>query len=105
MSTIRQRYYVLHGLSDVQTRSMRQTNMEQYVDNLPLIVVIPDGERNCYCDAIGGLAFETGLIHDLVGYVDQMFTTKAVRTGRCIGGLSMSGYGSLKLALKIPEMF
>ena len=98
-------FYLLHGLSDDHTRWMRQTSIERYVDNLPLIVVMPDGERNWYCDAIEGPAFETALIHDLVGYVDQVFPTKAVRSGRCIGGLSMGGYGSMKLALKFPEMF
>ena len=105
MTMIRQRYSLLHGLSDEHTRWIRQTSITRYVDNLLLIVMMPDGERNCYCDAIEGLAFETALIHDLVGYVDQMFHTKAVRTRRCIGGLSMGGYGSIKLALRFPEMF
>ena len=98
-------FYLLHGLSDDHTRWMRQTSIERYVDNLPLIVVMPDGERNWYCDSIEGPAFETSLIHDIIGYVDHIFPTNKTRAGRAIGGLSMGGYGAMKLALKFPEMF
>lgn len=98
-------FYLLHGLSDDHTIWERRTSIERYVEGLPLIVVMPDGERGFYCDAKEGLAFETALIRDLIGYVDTMFPTKATREGRCIGGLSMGGYGAVKLALKYPELF
>jgi putative tributyrin esterase len=98
-------FYLLHGLSDDHTIWSRRTSIERYVQNLPLIVVMPDGGRGFYCDACEGPAFETAIIRDLIGYVDRMLPTKATREGRCIGGLSMGGYGAVKLALKFPEMF
>ena len=70
----------------------------------PLIVVMPDGGRGFYTNAKEE-TLETALIRDLVGYVDKVFHTKARREGRCIGGLSMGGYGAAKLALKDPELF
>lgn len=98
-------FYLLHGLSDDHTIWQRRTSIERYVRDLPLIVVMPDGGRGFYCDAKEGMAYETAIIRDLIGYVDQMFPTIPTRKGRCIGGLSMGGYGAVKLALKYPGLF
>lgn len=98
-------FYLLHGLSDDHTIWQRRTSIERYVQDLPLIVVMPDGGRGFYCDAVAGMAWETALVRDLVSLVDKMFPTIAEREGRCIGGLSMGGYGAVKLALRHPEMF
>ncbi|HZO87714.1 MAG TPA: alpha/beta hydrolase family protein [Chthonomonadaceae bacterium] len=98
-------FYLLHGLSDDHTIWQRRTSIERYVQDLPLIVVMPDGGRGFYCDAKEGMAWETAIVRDLVNYVDKMFHTKAAREGRCIGGLSMGGYGAAKLALKYPDLF
>lgn len=98
-------FYLLHGLSDDHTIWMRRTSIERYVQNLPLIVVMPNGGRGFYTDAVQGFAYETAIIKDLIGYVDRIFPTRAERGGRCIGGLSMGGYGAIRLALRFPEMF
>ena len=98
-------FYLLHGLSDDHTIWSRRTSIERYVQELPLIVVMPNGGRGFYTDAVEGFAYETAIIGDLIGFVDQMLPTRAERNGRCIGGLSMGGYGALKLALRFPEMF
>jgi S-formylglutathione hydrolase FrmB len=52
-----------------------------------------------------GPKWETSLIRDLIGYVDRVFQTKATRESRCVGGLSMGGYGAIKLAVKYPDIF
>jgi putative tributyrin esterase len=98
-------FYLLHGLSDDHTIWQRRTSIERYVAEYPLIVVMPDGGRGFYTDAKEGDAWETALVRDLIGYVDKLFHTRASRAGRCIGGLSMGGYGAAKLALKHPELF
>src|SRR5205823_3171080 len=98
-------FYLLHGLSDDHTTWVRRTSIERYVENLPLLVVMPDGGRGFYCDAVDGFAYETALVRDLVTFIDQTFPTRANRGGRCIGGLSMGGYGAIKIALRFPELF
>ncbi len=98
-------FYLLHGLSDDHTIWQRRTSLERYVQDLPLIVVMPDGGRGFYCDALEGMAWETAIVRDLIGYVDSRFNTKATRESRCIGGLSMGGYGAVKLAVKHPSLF
>ena len=97
--------YLLHGLSDDHTAWMRQTSIERYVQHLPLMVVMPDSGRGFYTDAQEGPAWETSIVRDLVTYIDKIFPTQAAREGRCVAGLSMGGYGAIKLALKFPEMF
>ena len=97
--------YLLHGLSDDHTIWHRRTRIEWYVRELPMAVVMPDGGRGFYCDALNGPAHEFHIIKDVVNFVDTHFNTKADRSGRVINGLSMGGYGALKLALKFPEMF
>lgn len=103
-----QRYpvlYLLHGLSDDHTIWHRRTRIEWYVRNLPLIVVMPDAGRSFYCDAIEGFPYEMHLAREMVGFVDHFLPTIAERRGRAIGGLSMGGYGALKLALKYTNLF
>ena len=100
-------WYLLHGLSDDHTAWTRRTLLEQYVERLPLIVVMPDGGRGFYTDSATepAGAFETFLLRDLIGFVDRTFQTRAERAGRVIAGLSMGGYGAIKLALKFPDVF
>jgi putative tributyrin esterase len=98
-------FYLLHGLSDDHSIWQRRTSIERYVQGLPLIVVMPDGGRGFYCDAEEGMAWETALVGDLIPFIDKMLPTVAERSGRCIGGLSMGGYGAVKLALRHPQLF
>ncbi len=97
--------YLLHGLSDDHTIWQRRTSIERYVQNLPLIIVMPDTGRGFYSDGKEGMAWETSLISDLIEFVDKMLPTIPTRTGRCLAGLSMGGYGAVKLALKHPDKF
>jgi S-formylglutathione hydrolase FrmB len=98
-------FYLLHGLSDDHTIWTRRTSLERYVGKLPLVVVMPDGGRNWYTNAVDGPRYEDDLIRDVVGLVDRTFPVKAERAGRAIGGLSMGGYGAVKNGLKHYEMF
>jgi len=98
-------YDILHGLSDDHTIWQRRTRIEWYVRSLPLIVVMPDGARTWYTDAVNGYAGERAIMEDVIGFVDRMFPTVRDRSGRAIGGLSMGGYGAMKLALKYPDRF
>lgn len=97
--------YLLHGLSDDHTIWCRRTSIERYVQDLPLIVVMPDGGRSFYTDAMEGLPYEQHIMRDVIGFVERMFTVRTDRAGRAIGGLSMGGYGALKLAFKYPDLF
>jgi S-formylglutathione hydrolase FrmB len=97
--------YLLHGLSDNHTIWLRRTSIERYVANLPLIVVMPDGGRGFYADAEQGFAYGKAIGTELIERIDRTFPTKAERGGRCIAGLSMGGYGALRLGLSHPDLY
>lgn len=98
-------WYLLHGLSDDYSAWLRWTSLERYVRDLPLIVVLADGHRSFYTDATDGFAYEQAIVRDLLSFVDQHFRTVRSAKGRAIGGLSMGGYGAMKLGLKYPHLF
>ncbi len=99
--------YLLHGLSDDHTAWTRRTSLERYAEGLPLLIVMPNGERGWYTDSISqpAHAFETYLTRDLMGFVDSTFHTRGVSAARAVAGLSMGGYGAVKLALGHPDLF
>jgi S-formylglutathione hydrolase FrmB len=97
--------YLLHGLSDDYTAWTRKSTIERQVQGLPLIVVMPDGGRGFYTDARQGFAYDTAIAQELVGLIDRTFNTDARRAARAIAGLSMGGYGALRLALTHPDRF
>jgi len=98
-------FFLLHGLSDDHTAWTRFSNVERHAAGLPLIVVMPDGGRGFYTDAQVGFAYEAAIVDDLIPFVDHTFRTDPRREARVIGGLSMGGYGALKLALAYPDLF
>ena len=98
--------YLLHGLTGDYTDWTTRTNIAEYTRTLPLIVVMPDGGNAWYTNAADGSAnFETSLADDLPKDVVAKYRTVNSRYGRAIAGLSMGGYGALKLALRRPGAF
>ena len=97
--------YLLHGMSQDDSMWCRLTRIERYVEPVPLIVVMPDGGRSLYTDAVHGLPHESHIIKDVIGFVDRFFHTVPERAARAIGGYSMGGLGAVKLALRHPDLF
>ncbi len=99
--------YLLHGMSDDHTMWTRRTSLERYVSGVPLMVVMPDGGRGWYTDAVDlpKSRYESLITRDLIGFVDDTFPTVRSRAGRAIAGLSMGGYGAFKIALRRPDLF
>lgn len=93
---------LLHGLSDDHSIWLRQTNIERYVEGLPLLVVMPDGGRGFYCDAVQGYGYFTAIAHELPELIRHLFHPEG---NWCTTGLSMGGYGALRIALGRPDLF
>lgn len=97
--------YLLHGIGGDSTTWLRQTRIEWYVRDLPLIVVMPDGYRGFYTDNELGPAYAKHFGVELVNFIDGNFQTRPERAARAIGGLSMGGYGALRLGFGFAEKF
>jgi len=98
-------YYLLHGLSDDYTIWHRRTRIEWTVRELPLIVVMPDGFRGFYTNNDDGPDYASYIAEELPALVERQFAARPDRSARCIGGLSMGGYGALRLALGYPDRY
>lgn len=98
-------YYLLHGLSDDYTVWLRRTRIEWYVREMPLMVVMPDGFRGFYTDNAEGPAYARHVAEEVVGFVERNFPARRSRGARAVGGLSMGGYGALRLAMGYPDLF
>lgn len=90
--------YQLHGASDDHRAWLYKSNLLRHLEGLPLVVVLPSGENSYYVDR-----WERLIVDDLPVHVSRTFR---VREGRAaIGGLSMGGYGAIRLGLKYPERY
>lgn len=97
--------YMLHGLSDDYTIWQRRTSIERYAERYGVLVAMLDGGRSFYCDWPGAGGKWEQHILDSIAFVDRTFHTIANGDGRGIGGLSMGGYGAMKIGLKYPDRF
>jgi putative tributyrin esterase len=97
--------YLLHGLSDDDTIWLRRTSIERYVAPLGLAVVMPQVHRSFYTDEAYGGKYWTFVSEELPGLVGRFFRVSQRREDTFVAGLSMGGYGALKLALRQPERF
>ncbi len=98
-------FYLLHGLSDDSTIWLRRSRIEAYARELPLLVVMPDGYRGFYTDNEEGPAYARHFGEEIPAFVERNFPARAARGARAVGGLSMGGYGALRLALGYPDRF
>ena len=71
-----------------------------------IVVYVSGGSRTFYFDSIDGkMLSETTIVKELIPHVDATYRTIPGRGGRSIQGMSMGGFGALKLAIKHPEVF
>lgn len=97
--------YLLHGLSDDHTIWQRMTSIERYVRGLPLAVVMPAVHRSFYADMKHGGRYWQFIHEELPALCERLFPLSGKREDRFAAGLSMGGYGALKLGLLCPERY
>ena len=80
--------------------------MERHLGGYGLVVVCPEGGNGWYTNAFDGSArYEDDLIHDLIPHLQTTLPISDPGRRWAIEGLSMGGYGAVKLALKYPRLF
>lgn len=71
-----------------------------------MVVVTPSAGRSFYMDyKNGSQKWESILLGPFLNHVRATYKVRKDRQGTFIGGISMGGLGSLRMALKKPEMF
>ncbi len=104
--------YLLHGASGHFSNWLTATPDKMLVKNLAdqynIIIVLPEGESNSWyvnSPVDKQSQFETYIIHEVIGKIDNSYRTIHDRKGRVISGLSMGGYGALFLSVRHPDLF
>ncbi len=99
--------YLLHGLYGDYLNWDTRTNLERCAQRYELIVVMPDAGDSWYTNSATDPKdkFEDYIAKDLVAEIDGKFRTLRFRHSRAIAGLSMGGYGALKIALRYHDDF
>ena len=95
--------YLLHGMTGGYTDWQRHGDLEAYADFTNMIVVCPDGGNSFYVNGANGITdrYEDHIL-EVVDFVEATFNTTGINY---IAGLSMGGYGAVRLYLKYPERF
>lgn len=97
--------YLLHGAYGDCTDWMRLTSIEKYAQEHKLAVVMPSASNSFYQDMWRGSAYLTYLTEELPQFVNILFPVSRKRENTFVAGLSMGGYGALRLAFQKPEQY
>ena len=105
--------YFLHGLDENEMRWSTRGETDLLLDRMvtegkmtEFIVAVPFAAASFYTNARGGgEAWEDVIVKEFIPMVESTYRVDASRSKRAISGVSMGGYGSLKIALKYPALF
>lgn len=98
--------YLLHGWGGSHSDWLRKTGVERYAQAKGLAVVMPGTDLSFYTDMYYGQDFHRFMTLDLPGRVAAFYPALSTRReDTFVGGLSMGGYGAMKLGILQPERF
>jgi putative tributyrin esterase len=97
--------YLLHGLTDDHTAWHRYTSISRYAEAAGLAVVMPAVHHSFYADEVHGHRYWTYVSEELPSVVASFFRVSESPEDTFVAGLSMGGYGALKLALSHPDRY
>jgi S-formylglutathione hydrolase FrmB len=98
--------YLLHGAGGDFRDWSDDSSVARFAEH-GLILVMPQGDSSYYTNAANrsGDRYEDYLVTDLIHDVEAHFPAASGRDHRAIIGVSMGGYGAIKLALTHPHLY
>jgi S-formylglutathione hydrolase FrmB len=104
--------YFLHGLGDNE-QTLFNSGGWTLLDDLrhqhkmgDFLIVAPEGRRSFYINsADGSVRYDDFFLQEFMPHTEDKYRVRAGRAGRAISGISMGGYGALRLAFAHPELF
>ena len=104
--------YFLHGLGENEQTLLRSggwglvEDLRQQHKIGDFLMAAPEGRGSFFIDAAGGgERYSQFFLSEFLPYVETHFRVVADRKHRGVTGLSMGGFGALRLAFAHPEMF
>jgi putative tributyrin esterase len=98
--------YLLHGGGGNFRDWSNYSDVAHYAED-GLALVMPEGNSSYYTNSVDRPQdrYEDYIVNDLITEVENRFPVKRGRQNRAIVGVSMGGFGAVKIALKHPELF
>jgi S-formylglutathione hydrolase FrmB len=104
--------YFLHGLGDNE-RTLFNSGGWTLFDDLrqqhkmgEFLIVAPEGGQTFYVNsADGSVRYSDFFLQEFIPMIETKYRISKGRNNRAISGISMGGYGALRLAFAHPEMF
>lgn len=104
--------YFLHGLGDNE-QTLFHSGGWTLLDDLrkqhkmgDFLIVAPEGKRSFYINsADGSVRYGDFLLQEFMPFIERKYRIRPGRAGRAISGISMGGYGALRMAFAHPELF
>lgn len=97
--------YLLHGKTDDHSIWQRRTSVERYASDKNLAIVMPETHLGAYTDQKYGYRYMTYVSEEVPAVCHRMFRISAAREKSFVAGLSMGGYGALKIGLLCGDRF
>jgi S-formylglutathione hydrolase FrmB len=104
--------YFLHGLGDNEQTLFNSggwtllDEMRRKHEIGNFLIVAPEGRRNFYINSSDGkFRYSDFFLREFIPYVEGKYHAGASRKKRAVSGISMGGYGALRLAFAHPELF
>lgn len=114
-TSVQQRYpvlYFLHGLGDNE-QTLFNSGGWTLIDDLrrrremgDFLIVAPEGRNSFYINSADGrVRYSDFFLREFIPHIEAKYRIRAGRAGRAISGVSMGGYGALRLAFAHPALF
>lgn len=97
--------YLLHGLTGTHQDWTVKGNAHHLANEYNIVIIMPDGQRSFYVDMPRALRFESWIARELPQALATLTRIPSGREVSAIAGLSMGGYGAMRLALHHPERY
>ena len=102
---IYQTLYLLHGGSGDDSDYVNFSNIVRYADDHRIAVVMPSAYNHFYTDDPNGPRFWKFVAQELPEVCQAFFPLSPAREDNFAAGLSMGGFGALRLGILQPERF
>jgi S-formylglutathione hydrolase FrmB len=98
--------YLLHGNGGDFRDWSNDSGVSSFAQK-GLILVMPEGDSSYYVNSATRPEdrYEDYIVSDLIADVDSKFPANRGRSSRAVVGVSMGGFGAIKLALSHPNLF
>lgn len=97
--------YLLHGLHGMHNSYLANSNIARYVKNKNVCVVMPSMGNTFYVNNAYGIKYLDFMAYELPEYIENTFVVSTKREDNFVCGLSMGGYGAMRIAFERNEKF